>query len=177
MAKISNTTVYPNVIPAADDFVVLTDVNDNDRTKTAKVSDFQSYFGTSSLEVNIKSSNILNSFTNPFVLPITCGANEFVTILNVVQRYEFLSTPYVFAGGSKMIISNNGSTNVNNLQYELQDIGSVIANQVTSLVGPVKTLFPFPNGSNTLTFQSTVANPTGGDGTLKLSILYRKVTI
>ncbi len=27
MAKISNTTVYPNIIPTIDDYVVLTDVN------------------------------------------------------------------------------------------------------------------------------------------------------
>ena len=176
MAKISNTTVYPNVIPAADDFVVLTDVNDNDRTKTAKVSDFQSYFGTSSLEVTITSAQLLTSFTQPVVL-LTCGANEFITVLNVVQRYEFLSTPYVFAGGSNMLITNNGSTAVVNQQYELRSIDGLAVNQVASAVGPVKTLFPLPGGSNSLTFQSSVANPTGGDGTLKLSILYRKVTI
>ena len=28
MAQISNTTVYPNIVPTSNDFVVLTDVND-----------------------------------------------------------------------------------------------------------------------------------------------------
>ena len=176
MAKISNTTVYPNVIPAADDFVVLTDVNDNDRTKTAKVSDFQSYFGTSSLEVTITSAQLLTSFTQPVVL-LTCGANEFITVLNVVQKYNFVTNPYVFAGGSNMLITNNGSTAVQHLQYELKSIDGVAVNTVSSSVGPVKTTYPLPGGANSLTFQTNVANPTGGDGTLTLSILYRKVTI
>ena len=30
MAKISNTTVYPNIIPKSEDFVILTDVSDDD---------------------------------------------------------------------------------------------------------------------------------------------------
>ncbi len=176
MAKISNTTVYPNVIPAADDFVILTDVNDNDKTKTAKVSDFQSYFGTSSLEVTITSAQLLTSFTQPVVL-LTCGANEFITVLNVVQKYNFGTTPYVFAVGSNMLITNNGSTATPNLQYELRSIDGLAVNEVASAVGPVKTVFPLPGGSNSLTFQSAVADPTGGDGTLTLSILYRKVII
>jgi len=176
MAKISNTTVYPNVIPAADDFVILTDVNDNDKTKTAKVSDFQSYFGTSSLEVTITSAQLLTSFTQPVVL-LTCGANEFITVLSVTQKYNFVTTPYVFAGGSNILITNNGSTAAPNAQYQLRTIDGAAVNEVGSSVGPVKTLYPLPGGANSLTFQSTIANPTGGDGTLKLSILYRKVTI
>lgn len=175
MAKISNTTVYPNVIPAADDFVILTDVSANDRTKTAKVSDFQSYFGTSSLEVTITSAQLLTSFTQPVVL-LTCGANEFITVLNVVQKYNFGTTPYVFAGGSNMLITNNGSAAVQNVQYELTDISGVAVNQIATAIG-TKSKYPLPGGANSLTFQSAIADPTGGDGTLTLSILYRKVII
>ena len=176
MAKISNTTVYPNVIPAADDFVILTDVNDNDKTKTAKVSDFQSYFGTSSLEVTITSAQLLTSFSQPVVL-LTCGANEFITVLSITQKYNFGTTPYVFAGGSDMLITNNGSAAPQNTQYALIDIGGLAVNEAATSVGPVKSKYPLPGGANSLTFQSDVADPTGGDGTLKLSILYRKVTI
>tara|TARA_R110000787_G_scaffold277915_1_gene387457 strand:+ start:836 stop:5482 length:4647 start_codon:yes stop_codon:yes gene_type:complete len=39
MAKIENTTVYPTVLPAADDLLIGTDVNDNNRTVTFLVSD------------------------------------------------------------------------------------------------------------------------------------------
>jgi len=176
MAKISNTTVYPNVIPAADDFVILTDVNDNDKTKTAKVSDFQSYFGTSSLEVTITSAQLLTSFTQPVVL-LTCGANEFITVLSITQKYNFGTTPYIFAGGSDMLITNNGLASPQTTQYALADINGVAVNQTNTAVGPVKSKYPLPGGANSLTFQSGIADPTGGDGTLKLSILYRKVTI
>ena len=76
-----------------------------------------------------------------------------------------------------MLITNNGSIATPNAQYELRSIDGLGVNEVASAVGPVKTVYPLPGGANSLTFQSSVANPTGGDGTLTLSILYRKVTI
>ena len=39
MAKIKNTTAYPTVIPADDDLLIGTDVNNNNKTVTFKVSD------------------------------------------------------------------------------------------------------------------------------------------
>ena len=38
MAKIENTSVYPTVLPAADDLLIGTDVNDNNKTVTFLVS-------------------------------------------------------------------------------------------------------------------------------------------
>ena len=39
MAKIENTTVYPTVTPAMDDYIVGTDVSDDNKTVTFLVSD------------------------------------------------------------------------------------------------------------------------------------------
>ena len=39
MAKIENTTVYPTVIPSADDLLIATDVSNNNKTVTFLVSD------------------------------------------------------------------------------------------------------------------------------------------
>ena len=37
MAKISNTTAYPNITPQGSDYLVLTDSSDNNATKTVTV--------------------------------------------------------------------------------------------------------------------------------------------
>ena len=39
MAKISNTTSYPNATPAANDYVIGTDIDDNNATKTFKLQE------------------------------------------------------------------------------------------------------------------------------------------
>ena len=68
MAKINNTSAYPNVIPTADDFVILTDVTDDDKTKTSKVSDFQSFFGNKTIRKTVTSAQILSCNTNPVTI-------------------------------------------------------------------------------------------------------------
>lgn len=47
MAKIENITVYPTVVPSAEDLLIATDVSDNNKTVTFKVS---SILGTSTLQ-------------------------------------------------------------------------------------------------------------------------------
>ena len=42
MAKIENTSVYPTVTPTASDLLIATDVSDNNKTVTFKVSDLLS---------------------------------------------------------------------------------------------------------------------------------------
>ena len=39
MAKISNTTSYPNATPASNDYVIGTDIDDNNATKTFKLQE------------------------------------------------------------------------------------------------------------------------------------------
>ena len=74
MAKIENTTVYPNIIPTANDYVVLTDVNDDNATKTCTLDQIGQYIGLSVAQVTLTPLQILNSFTNPVTLIPAQGA-------------------------------------------------------------------------------------------------------
>ena len=47
MAKISNTTVYPNITPTASDYLVLTDVSDSNNTKTVTLQALSTFIGGS----------------------------------------------------------------------------------------------------------------------------------
>ena len=78
MAKISNTTVYPNIVPTAEDFVVLTDVSDSDATKTCKIETLGQYLGTAIAQVTLKPFDILNITTNPVTLITAPSATEFI---------------------------------------------------------------------------------------------------
>jgi hypothetical protein len=47
MAKISNTTSYPNATPAANDYVIGTDIDDNNATKTFKLQEIANLYAGS----------------------------------------------------------------------------------------------------------------------------------
>ena len=45
MAKISDTSSYPNITPASGDYLVLTDVSDSNNTKTVTVQALSDFIG------------------------------------------------------------------------------------------------------------------------------------
>ena len=45
MAKISDTSSYPNITPASGDYLVLTDVSDSNNTKTVTVQALSNFIG------------------------------------------------------------------------------------------------------------------------------------
>lgn len=96
MAKISNTTSYPNIIPTLDDYVVLTDVNDNNATKTSKASDFQSLFGTRTTQITLTPSDILNITTNPVTLITAPSVTEFIIPISWAFKMVFNTVAYDF---------------------------------------------------------------------------------
>lgn len=111
MAKISNTTVYPNILPTIDDFVILTDVNDNNETKTSKVSDFQSYFGTRTAQITLTPTQILNITTNPVTLITAPSVTEFIIPISWAWKMVFNTVAYDFSGmGGHLMVTTAGSS-------------------------------------------------------------------
>lgn len=181
MAKISNTTVYPNIVPAAGDYLILTDVTDSDRTKTAKVSDFQDFFGTVSIETTLTSDQILNSFTQPVIL--IPGVPGFVILpISIVCKSTYGSIPYVFdsvgvnpaayiALGATPLISQLSSIAAFALEY---------SNNASCIPIPVlgvgRAQYNSVGGGGNILFYSEGANPVDGDGTITFDIMYRLVT-
>ena len=108
MAKISNTTVYPNIIPTIDDYVVLTDVNDNNKTKTSKASDFQSLFGTRTVQITLKPSDILNITTNPVTLVTAPSVTEFIIPISWAFKMVFNTVAYDFVPADLIYMTTAG---------------------------------------------------------------------
>ena len=174
MAKISNTTVYPNIIPTANDFVVLTDVSDSDATKTCTVNDLQDYFGTKTLVTTLTSSQILNLNVTPVVL-LTCKVGEYIDVLSTQWILNFNKNAYV--GGTTILLSNNGD--VLSFQSTLA-AGAARYNAAVDAAGRLGNAgdnfnYPIAAGGNSLTVQAATA-PTLGDSPITLNIQYRIVT-
>tara|TARA_R110000787_G_scaffold20454_1_gene60765 strand:- start:47 stop:577 length:531 start_codon:yes stop_codon:yes gene_type:complete len=175
MAKISNTTVYPNILPTANDYVVLTDVDDDNATKTARVQDFQAYFGDSIAHVTLTPFQILNSFTNPVVLVPKPGPNKYIVPFgSVVIRNladDAVPVAYSFGGLNPRI------------KYD-STYWSEIPFTVFSQISPYTSYsIMAPTGSGNmdadreLQFMSQIANPTLGNSNVVISIQYRIVEI
>tara|TARA_R100001480_G_C4690346_1_gene176053 strand:- start:227 stop:757 length:531 start_codon:yes stop_codon:yes gene_type:complete len=175
MSKISNTTVYPNILPTANDYVVLTDVEDNNETKTARVQDFQAYFGVSTAEVTLTPTQVLNSFTNPVDIVPAQGANKYIIPYGTVVIRNVQSDPvpvaYAFGG------------NIPKIKYDntfFADIPFGIFQTVAQYTGYA---IMAPSGAGNivpnlpLQFFTPVANPTLGNSNIVISVQYRIVEI
>tara|TARA_R110000823_G_scaffold234254_1_gene360504 strand:- start:1800 stop:2336 length:537 start_codon:yes stop_codon:yes gene_type:complete len=176
MAKISNTTVYPNIVPAAGDYLILTDVNDSDRTKTAMVSDFQNFFGTTSIETTLTSAQILSSFTTPAILiPGVTGYH--IQPISILVKSTFVTTAYVFAGD--VAITLGSYSPVNTTVYTVNEATLEQASSKTSIPIPAtsSSVSEYTNhlGGDNLLAVALVGAPTLGDGTITFDIMYRLV--
>ena len=58
MAKISNTTAYPNITPTVSDYFVLTDAENSLSTKTCTLEELQTLFGLNSISTTIVVSSV-----------------------------------------------------------------------------------------------------------------------
>jgi len=169
MAKISNTTAYPNVTPTANDFVILTDVSDSDATKTCTVNEFQGYFGTKTLVKTLTTAELLNSFTTPIVLIAAQGANKIIVPYGtIVYKTTFNTQAFNFTDAT--------------LEYDsltLNTVGTTILNAGSTYTG-LSNVTPGAGsvvGNNNLLFKASTGNPTQGDGTLTINFQYRIVEI
>lgn len=174
MAKINNTSAYPNVIPTADDFVILTDVTDDDRTKTSKVSDFQSFFGNKTIKKTVTSAQILSCNTNPVtIIPGIVG--HYIVPISVLFKFNFVSAAYV---GANDYYIDLGANSAGSRWCIAPAINGVLGTQayVNGSFSGLITNNPKVALNSDILFTNATANPTVGDGTLDIQILYRIVS-
>ena len=177
MAKISNTTVYPNIFPTAEDFVVLTDVSDNDETKTCKIETLGQSLGISVAQVTLTPFDILNSFTNPIVLVPSQGPNKYIIPFGVpvVRNLADATVPLSY---------NFGGLNPR-IRYDstfFAEIPFGIFGQINPYTGYGQMTYPTAGAGNMndnqpLLFMANGANPTTGNSNVVINIQYRIVEI
>ena len=175
MAKISNTTAYPNIIPTANDFVVLTDVSDNDETKTCTLESVGQYLGTSVAEVTLTPFQILNSLTNQVELVPAQGANKYIIPFGsvIIRNLADDSVPvaYNFAGNIPQLWY--GSTAWADIPFAIFQTTAPYTGY--AIMNPSGAGNIAPN--KPLQFRTPLANPTLGNSNVVINLQYRIVEI
>ena len=68
MAKIENKIAYPLVKPQPNDYVVLTDVSDDNETKTCLVGDIMGFYPYEIFSTTLSADQVKNAEGNPVIL-------------------------------------------------------------------------------------------------------------
>ena len=152
MAKIENKVAYPLVKPQSNDYVVLTDVSDNNATKTCLVGDLFGFFGWKTFDRTLLASEVLAAEATPIILIPAQGAG--VLVMPEIGQAVFQTIvqttvpPVNFNCSNQARIRSASSVNPTNIYALDQD--------PVNLAG-----VPWPAGTN-LTYGSRV---TGSDNT------------
>ena len=172
MAKISNTTVYPQIQPTDTDLLIITDSSDSNETKTVSVGDLGKYYTYSTKEITITAIQLLNLFTNPVVI-LEPGLDEVIQVTNVAAQYTYGGDSIVWPGTAHIY---NG---INSSSY-----APFILNAVTywgatdSLTSGKEVPHQWPALGAKVYLGGTVSNATSvgtPTGNVKLSLTYRVI--
>ena len=165
MAKISNTSAYPNLAtPVATDYLILTDQSDNLLTKSCTLGDVQKLFGVDTLiaKVTVSSAALLTLSGNPVTLINAPGAGKVIDTMRVSYFVDAGAQTYDFAN----VILTNAGVNID--QNEINSAVDVLKSELTSNLTMTE---------NTAITLSTASNPTQGTGVLYFNIIYRVLTV
>ena len=114
MAKISNTTSYPNATPAANDYVIGTDIDDNNATKTFKLQEIANlYAGSGSgtvtsvgLDGGTTGITITSDTANPITTTGTFTLGGTLAVANGGTGLTSLAEGSILIGDSSSSISS-----------------------------------------------------------------------
>lgn len=178
MPRISNTTQYPIINPSGSDYVVLTDVNDNNTTKTATLNSIAGVTGgIQTFSVTLVPSQIHNLWSDPIEL-LTCAVGEFIVLRYAIMSLDYNSNPYDWTGqtylanGPLVSIADSEqlrwmNTSTNNIDHDLVE---------QAITGDLDAVFPIASGGNSLYLLVTNENPSGGDSPVTFTIGYNIIT-
>ena len=171
MAKISNTSAYPNLAtPVATDYLILTDQSDNLLTKSCTLGDVQKLFGVDTLvsKVQISSAALLTLNTTAATLVNAPGSGKVIDLISIMVYLDAGSQAYDFGNNLEVKI---GATTFGTLSAQS-------ANFATDLVSKIETgATTKVVEQNTAVTLETAANPTQGTGILYANVFYRVLTV
>ena len=179
MARISNTSAYPNLTtPVASDYLILTDLSDNLVTKSCTLGDVQTLFGidTSVAKVTVSSASLLALNTTAVTLVPAPGAGKVIDIMSIDQYLDAGNTVYDFGNNLEVKI---GASVFGTLSYQSANF----ATDLVSKIGMVITTSGASDSTtrvidqNTAVTLETAANPTQGNGVMYFNVFYRTLTV
>tara|TARA_Y100001937_G_scaffold128828_1_gene208645 strand:+ start:3153 stop:3692 length:540 start_codon:yes stop_codon:yes gene_type:complete len=175
MARISNTSAYPNLVtPVASDYLILTDEDANLMTKSCTLGAVQSLFGVDTLvaHVEVSSGRLLTLPAQSIDLIAAPGANKVLSIMNISLYMDVGSQQYDFNQISP--IGTTTGTQISAVPFNTVGNGfNAAADTVTNL--PVQTTATM--GVNEPLVLSNNGAVTQGTGVAYFNILYRVLTV
>jgi len=172
MARISNTSVYPNINPVLSDYFVLTDANDSLATKSCTLENLKSLFNLNvvSETIVVPSTSLSRIATDSITLLPLSGSAFVYDIQRILVFMDPGSTPYNFSTDLPTI--DLGSLATGDIQLAtLNSSADAVAQIYTG--GGAATI---PNNS-ALILSKAGSNPTAGNGTLYINVTYRKLKL
>ena len=193
MAKIRNTSVYPNIPPTSGDYFVVTDVTNNDNTKTVTIGALSEFLnGGAESEVVLSSTDIKNLNTVPKAFPILDFSVGAGTALIMPISCGIVFKPgavnFNFSAGSKIRVQPQGYTNPSVPTSYFEFDATLLNNPSGIGVGGAYLISPLNTFSNASqdyiftasgadqTFVQSTAASTQGDGSLRISFQYRLIS-
>tara|TARA_R100001198_G_C5231835_1_gene210781 strand:- start:1622 stop:2146 length:525 start_codon:yes stop_codon:yes gene_type:complete len=169
MAKISNTSAYPNISSLDNaDYLILTDAENQLKTKTCTIEQLQVAFGIDTLIANvvINPATLQALGTSSKQLIPAPGAGKVIDIISTMAYLEAGVSQYNF--GAVLSLKQGA--------YTWGTIANTFVNKAAS--GSYKYLPQYGHEApaNTAVVLDTASNPGQGDGTLYLNIYYRVLT-
>lgn len=130
MAKISNTTSYPNATPAANDYVIGTDIDDNNATKTFKLQEIANLYagsgsgtvtsvgldgGTTGITITSDTTNPITTtgtFTLGGTLAVANGGTGLTSLVegSILIGDSSSSISALAIGANTYVLTSNGTT-------------------------------------------------------------------
>ena len=173
MARISDTNSYPNIVPDGEDYLILTDKTDALATKTATLNSISSFFASTSLQstkVTLSTTQLLNLFSSPVTLIVAQGANTYIQIIRATVFFTYGTQAYDFVAGAGEIVLETGTDDAGSWAGSVYNSAVNVAYNST-LIENVKL-----SANSALTIKALTQNPTQGNGTAIVNILYRVIT-
>lgn len=118
------------------------------------------------VKVSLSSAQILNSFTTPVELIAAPGAGKYINVLSLVQKNNFVTTPYATNTTARIEI-NDGTF----FSYYFETEIVFTATSIRKLLQVDEDDMPVANLP--LRFKTQTGNPTAGDGTIDIHITYQ----
>lgn len=173
MAKISNTSAYPNIsnIDVAD-YLIITDAENNLMTKTCTISQLQSNFGVDTLVANMEvTASGLQSLVSGYKIIEAQGANKVIDVISIAVYGQFGSGAYDFSDDLEFTCNSTVYATLDNV------IANGSADYSYKLMVGHGSGFSFSLSANQPLSLFSNSNPTQGDGKLFVNVFYRVLTL
>ena len=174
MAKISNTVAYPGISDLkGEDYLVITDADNNLMTKTVTINQVQALFGIDTLvaHVTINTGSLLTLGDTSITLIPAPGAGKTIDLISLNTYLDYNTEVYDFGNDLDFAV---GAYTIATMPLAAANVGASEVRKINIIPGTASSKILEDNVALVL---ETGANPTTGNSALYVNIFYRVLNI